>query len=473
MDDSCLDDFDPDALGLPPVDEAALPDSPAERDSWGGVWLGSAFDPPTTGERPADLGQSIYAGLAEVQPGLVELARLGSTDFASLDAAARVSALIAFERARAWLDAQQETLLALISTTDRSRDRWCVEEVGAALRLPSGLARSRLESAEQLCHRLPQVLDALAQGTISAGHAAAVADISFELPDSALPEFEERVLDRAGEHSVRQIRQVAKRAALALDPASAEQKHQHALAGRQVRIAPADHGMALLSALLPAAEAHAVFLQLDGAARMAAADDTRTLDQLRADALVEGVLAGIGDDLPSAHGRRPTIQVTVGLNALTGLDDEPGWLDGYGPISAEYARRIAHDPTSTWRRLITDPVSDQLLDYGTTRYRPPQHLAEHVIARDGTCSFPFCSYPARQADLDHVVPYPTGGTSADNLQPLHRRHHNAKTSGGWTSHREPDGTTNWTSPQGRGYRSRPPRRWPSPADPADGDSPPA
>ena len=154
------------------------------------------------------------------------------------------------------------------------------------------------------------------------------------------------------------------------------------------------------------------------------------------------------------------------LATLTGLDDEPGWLDSYGPIPAGYARELAHDPTGTWRRLVTDPVSGQLLDYGVTRYRPPRQLLEHVIARDGTCAFPFGSRPAHRADLDHVRPHPAGPTSAANLQPLHRRHHNAKTHGGWRSVRDHHtGMTAWTSPQGRRYSSRPPQRWKLPDDP--------
>jgi hypothetical protein len=82
------------------------------------------------------------------------------------------------------------------------------------------------------------------------------------------------------------------------------------------------------------------------------------------------------------------------------VEDEPGWLDGYGPITADTARALAADQTGTWRRLVIDPIFGQVIDYGTTRYRPPSHLAELVIARDGTCTFPPCNRPARSCDLD-------------------------------------------------------------------------
>jgi len=33
---------------------------------------------------------------------------------------------------------------------------------------------------------------------------------------------------------------------------------------------------------------------------------------------------------------------------------------------------------------VIDPTFGQVIDYGATRYRPPSHLADLVIARDGT-----------------------------------------------------------------------------------------
>jgi hypothetical protein len=274
------------------------------------------------------------------------------------------------------------------------------------------------------------------------------------------------VLQDAHQQSTAQLKRAAKRAALQLDPASAELKHQRSVSDRHIRIAPADHGTSWLMALLPAAQAQLLYDQIDATARMAPADDVRTMDQVRADALVAAVLNGVSGELPNSQGHRPVINVTVALTSLTGQSEEPGWLDSYGPITAGYARQLAHDPTGTWRRLVTDPVSGQLLDYGSTRYRPPRHLSDHVIERDGECAFPFCSHRARRSDLDHVIAYPRGSTSAANLQPLHRRHHNAKTEAGWQVERHHStGSTRWTSPAGRQYRTKPPERWSVPKPP--------
>ncbi|NMH96973.1 DUF222 domain-containing protein [Pseudonocardia acidicola] len=168
------------------------------------------------------------------------------------------------------------------------------------------------------------------------------------------------------------------------------------------------------------------------------------------------------------------IRVTVALSTLMGLDDQPGELAGYGPITATQARGLAADPGSTWRRLVTDPLSGTLLDVGTTRYSPPPGLAEHVIARDQTCRFPGCRVPAHRCDLDHTIPFdPAGGTgptAATNLGPRCRRDHRRKQRPGWHVQQFTDGTVVWTTPSGHTYTVEPPPL--APPEPATPPAPP-
>jgi hypothetical protein len=87
----------------------------------------------------------------------------------------------------------------------------------------------------------------------------------------------------------------------------------------------------------------------------------------------------------------------------------------------------------------------------------PADLARYVIARDQLCTFPGCRRSGWRCDLDHREPFPAGTTCAGNLHPLCRRHHLLKHHGDWTVARfEDDGATEWTSPTGHPYRSRPP-----------------
>ena len=132
------------------------------------------------------------------------------------------------------------------------------------------------------------------------------------------------------------------------------------------------------------------------------------------------------------------------------MAENPGQLSGYGPIPASLARELAAD--GNWKRFITDPTSGELLDIGRKSYRPSQHLVDFLIARDRTCRFPGCRYPAHRSDIDHVTPWDDGGkTTPQNLGSLCRRHHRLKTHGGWKVTSARDGSCEWISPNGKHY----------------------
>ena len=266
------------------------------------------------------------------------------------------------------------------------------------------------------------------------------------------------------------------------DTRSFAEAHAKAAKGRRVELWPQPDGMATVAATLPADQAQTVFLALDTAARIpdptpTEADTTepaegvegvedvedadevgrdgRGIDARRADALValaRGALAR--PDLPKAHGRKVAVQVVIDLPTLLGLRDNPAELVGYGPLPAPVARALAAD--AAWTRLVVDPVTGHLLDYGTTVYRPPQALQDYVIARDRTCRAPSCRQPAYRCELDHHQPYPHGPTSADNFGPFCKHDHLNKTHAGWHVTRNPDdGTLTWHTPLGRTYRVEP------------------
>ncbi|MCY7372883.1 MAG: HNH endonuclease, partial [Spirochaetaceae bacterium] len=130
-----------------------------------------------------------------------------------------------------------------------------------------------------------------------------------------------------------------------------------------------------------------------------------------------------------ATGAGPHLQVTVGITTLLGLDEEPGELSGYGPITADLAREIAGD--ATWTRILTDPTSGTLLDYGRTVYRPPQSLADRLIATHRRCRGIGCRMPARRCHLDHTRPFPDGPTAESNLGPLCEFDHIGKHETDW------------------------------------------
>jgi len=160
---------------------------------------------------------------------------------------------------------------------------------------------------------------------------------------------------------------------------------------------------------------------------------------------------------------KPLVQILMPYSTLTGADDQPCELVGYGPLPADAAREIAAD--AVWKRLLTDPATGALLDYGRTTYRPPAALADHVRARDVYCRFPTCRRRALDADLDHCIPYPTGPTSEHNLYGGCPHHHSLKHHAGWTVTQHPDGRITWTTPTGHTYTSHPHNYHPDPPPP--------
>ena len=182
------------------------------------------------------------------------------------------------------------------------------------------------------------------------------------------------------------------------------------------------------------------------------APDLRTMDMKRADALSEiaRIAVSLSADEAKSHRRSVSVNVTVDLKTLLGLNENPGQLAGYGVLPAQIVRALASE--GKWRRFITDPNTGTLLDYGRDSYQPPQDLVDYLIARDRTCRFPGCRQSAARADIDHAEAWEDGGeTSAANLGALCRRHHRMKTHGGWKLTSSEDGSCNWESPDGHRY----------------------
>jgi len=269
----------------------------------------------------------------------------------------------------------------------------------------------------------------------------------------------------AGCVTVPQLRRRVRRAVLAIDPSTAEQRHRRAAAERRVEYHPGEDGMASLIAVLRAPEAQLIYLRLTAATDLFPAEDCRTRGQKRADVFTDAILCGLPlDALPRVQGRRPAINVVVSADTLLGLNDQPAQLTGYGPITADTARWLAAEESATWRRLLTDPDTGALLDISERRYRPAQRLRDYIAARDDVCAFPTCHQPGYRCEYDHITPYAERGpTNRHNGALTCRRHNQAKAGTGWSYRPNPDGSFTWTTGTGHRYTSSASRSWPTPA----------
>ncbi len=423
-------------------------------------WQPPAVAPPLTLAEVTEDPDQAAAWLAVEAPGPDAVAGLSLLDPGVLSHAGRVDVLVALERQLAWLAGVQAQVLAAMAADDGSEDRWVREEVGCALRLSALTAQRRLAVAETLAQTLPETGRALHRGRIGYLHAMTLTEATYGLDADTAAAVEARVLPRAGGQTLAEFKRSVRRAVHTLNPARVEEQRAHAMTERRVCVTARDDGMAELWALLPAEGAAAVMAAVDCLASVTSATDPRSADQRRADALVDLGVAALHDPLlPKARGLRPSIHVTVAASTLLGLDEQPGELAGHGPIPASLARRLAADDTGTWRRLLTDPATNTLLDYGRSTYRPPRDLTEYVIARDGICAFPGCSRNAARCDIDHRIPYNKGGnTTPENLQPLCKRHHRLKHEAGWALEKPANDAYRWTSPSRHRYESRLPDR---------------
>ena len=203
----------------------------------------------------------------------------------------------------------------------------------------------------------------------------------------------------------------------------------------------------------------------DIALRLGAAGDPDTLEQRRAKAIgiVADVHAGADlDDLiaalvtPAAHQQavpRPRVR---GRDLQLYVHIPSGDLEG-GVASVEHLGAATVERIEAWLgrhtaaggRVHVTPVVDPGRDDAVDRHDPPPWMAAQVKLRDRQCVFPYCQTHARDCDLDHVVPYddtgPPGQTNPQNLAPLCRRHHRAKTAKRWHYERTDDGSYAWSS----------------------------
>jgi hypothetical protein len=188
------------------------------------------------------------------------------------------------------------------------------------------------------------------------------------------------------------------------------------------------------------------------------------------------------------------INVHIPMTTLLELDHRSGWIDGYGPVSAEHTRLlvpmaglrqlfVAHDSGLPLAHSPTTqpPLTDELpanpeafaklaaqvrarllgllgprtiADDAEPHHDPSNRLAAFVETRDQICLGIGCACSARRSDKDHELRWPEGPTAAWNLGSKSPRCHHAKHTG-WDVHRHDAGptagTVTWTSPLGHSY----------------------
>ena len=397
------------------------------------------------------------------------------------------------------------------SMRSRQRDmplRSLAAELGLAVRMNDRTMQSHLWDAHRLVTDFAATVDALGNGEISRAHASAILDAGADLDDAgARAAYEQAVLDYAHSTTAARTRSFAQQQADIHNPRTMQERHDLAVQGRRIWVTDLTDGMSLLTLLTSTALAHGIhdratqqaklIKRVDAAARRdaahaeadaaaadgrdggsgasatestmtdAAADDDafdrRSIDQIRADLVVDMLLTGspaIDPTLDASPGGlgaiRAIVQIGVPVTTLTGVTTGGAELDGRAPVDPETARRLAGDAPG-WDRVMTDPVTGMVL--AVDRYPASAQQKRFLWARDQHCRFPGCRRPARSCDHDHTQDFALGGlTEICNLGCFCKRHHTLKHGTAWTVRQLPGGTLEWTSPAGAQYTEDPPAR---------------
>ena len=360
-------------------------------------------------------------------------------------AALRASVLVAERDSGAWE-----------GTGDRSFEAWR----GRTSRTGQRTATTQVRQAEQL-DTVPEVTDAVTQGRIGLDHAAIIAKIAATGTDAQRaaarsPEGQEALLDLAGRVDAGTFQIAAGRWAGEIDPDRLERDHEAQRAARYLHLTETVNGT-VIKGLLDSFAGHSLALALEAATAAPAADDDRSTEQRRADALTtlaEGARAS-GDLKPSAHvppqvslilteetwnatqaerDRRLAAAASTatgcGWTATEAFPTVPTTLVSYPPATLQDGTPVPRSELAVTlcdceiTRIVIDANGVPLNAGRSERLFTGEHRWT-VIARDRECGWPECHAHARWCQIHHIDWWDRdyGATSIENGVLLCSFHH--------------------------------------------------
>ncbi len=363
---------------------------------------------------------------------------------------------------------------------------FCTLEICSYLGVTNDHVEALMSDAMDVRHRLPQLWRLLDEGAVPVWQARELASISRLLPHDACLELDRRFSPVIFGMSWKKTHELARALVLELlDPDEADAERERALERRRVDIRESENGVSHVDGWLDAGDAILLDGQLNRVAGILREGGQRgTHDALRAISL--GVLANPGralqalqadlmDHLPEdpdefedciragqpghACGMitidpdllLPTAELVVHLTDTTlAGGDGPARVEKVGPMLAQWAAEMLRN-----HRVGVRPVEDANRTAASDAYEAPDRLRQAVQLRNPHEVFPWSTRSSARCDLDHTAPYypggPPGQTRLENLGPLTRFVHRAKTHGGWKLDQPESGLFVWTSPLGHRY----------------------
>jgi hypothetical protein len=393
--------------------------------------------------------------LEAVPPGYVLAAMLDDIDLDTCSGYDRIRVLQAQQRMASHYSARSyQTMTSVVDVMTEGPDEVgfaeeaAAAEIRAALRLTRRSADVELSFALELRQRTPLVWEALQSGAIDVRRARVIVNGTLHLSDAGARDVVDHVISDAGLLTTGQLGAKIRKLCLDVNPQDAKDRYEHAVEDRRIQAEPTESGTSnLLGINLPPHRVAAGMKRINQIARsLAGPGETRTMDQRRADILLD-LIEGTGQ---ATGASRAIVDLQADLKSLAELADHPGELAGYGPVIADIARQVAElQKEAEWRWTVTG----RPLATGITRRRPTASQIRQVQTRDTTCIFPGCRMPAVGCDIDHRIPWSEHGqTEVDFLAPACRYDHvTIRHRMGWAYIPLDNGDYQWTSRLGHTY----------------------
>ena len=363
-----------------------------------------------------------------------------------------------------------DTMLELAGPGAPEISEFAVIELAAALGRSTDSGRMLLSDAVEAKHRLPKIWQRLVDGQVQVWRVRRVTDVTRGLTQEAAAFVDAHLAHVVHTASFTTVKRLVAEAAARFDPETAEMEEIDTAATLHVTLdlttawsigtANGVH----LTGLLDRADAeeleHAIRTIAD---QLLAAGSTDSLDVRRAKALGYLSRGDLTLDLPTeddassveeARQRRlettkPTtrtrqvvLHVHLSEAALKGapeVDPDTGKLGLHLARVDNHHQTLTADAVRDWlavpgTHITVKPVIDLHDQIAVDSYEIPDRISTRVKLKRPTCVFPHCTRTSTRTDLDHIDEYvppdqggPPGQTSTQNLAPLCRRHHRAKT----------------------------------------------
>ena len=348
-------------------------------------------------------------------------------------------------------------------------------EIGGLLGISPQSAICRIGDALDLRHRHPLLWKAIPAGKIRVWQATKICAACSHLSSEAALKVDRAMSTGVGKLPFPRLMKALPGQIVAADTELARHRAEARRQARHVRVSRIedghvsfwglvnpvdgimfDHVLSQLAKTLPTKPE--VFAGADLDRRRAAAFGMLVRDAYRR-------IHDIPTDTPTRQGAghtdRPIHTLVVHISAadpaLSAIDRGPATgvarVEDWGPILTNQLPRFL-----AGSKVIIRPVIDPTQMAPADAYETPTRMRFAVEQRNPVDVFPWGTRKASRCDMDHTIPYVDGlpgQTRLDNLGPLSRKTHRAKTHGRWKLEQPTSGVFRWTSPHGYRYEVTP------------------